>query len=409
MSEVTPHRSVDRLAAIDAPPSPPARTRPTHPQGWEPGISWDGAAGTVTAEADAGPDADPALWAEIVRDWGINPATTEIVDGSAQLRAYDAPIGNGETKRVKYYRVSVRARRSATDAADIEAIKRTVTRRKPKRTPAPSARRASLVVALSDWQIGKGEGGGTARTVDQIVSAREALVEHVCTVGPLESVVLLGLGDLVEHCSGHYASQAFSTDLDEREQLRVARRLILSFVDAVLGVAPHVVLGAVPGNHGERRQNGKAYTRSTDNDDLAVVEQVAEIMAANPDRYGDVSTVLADGLTLTLDVSGVVLGATHMHQATGGGGPEGKAARWWSGQALGRTPIGDADMLLSGHYHHLHVSESTGRTWMQAPAIDPGSKYWTEATGQASPPGMLTVVVGADCGRRGWERLEVLG
>ena len=101
----------------------------------------------------------------------------------------------------------------------------------------------------------------------------------------VSTVYLVGLGDLVEQCSGHYAMQSFQTDLDRREQMRLARRLILRFVDLLVGAGYKVVLGAVPGNHGENRNSaGKAYTTWTDNDDLAVFDGVAEVCAANPVR-----------------------------------------------------------------------------------------------------------------------------
>ena len=31
--------------------------------------------------------------------------------------------------------------------------------------------------------------------------------------------------------------------------------------------------------------------------------------------------------------------------------------RFWSGQALGRQPVGAADLLISGHWHHLRVQQ----------------------------------------------------
>jgi hypothetical protein len=200
--------------------------------------------------------------------------------------------------------------------------------------------------------------------------------------------------------------QTFAADLDRREQARVVRRLILAYVERMAPLVPRVVLGAVPGNHGENRNSsGKAFTTWTDNDDLAVVEQVAEVLAANPDRYGHVSCVLADSLTLTLDVCGVVHSWAHGHQNRGG---PGKVEDWWTKQAMGRTPVADAQILATGHYHHLRVSEATGRTWFQAPAMDPGSEWWTQQTGQSSPAGLLTYVVGAACGARGWSELAVL-
>ena len=77
-------------------------------------------------------------------------------------------------------------------------------------------------------------------------------------------------------------------------------------------------------------------------------------------------------------------------------------------QVMGRQPVADATLLLSGHYHHLIVSEATGRTFVQVPAMDGGSEWFTATTGQHSPPGMLTLGVGTAYGPRGWGDLAVL-
>jgi hypothetical protein len=85
-------------------------------------------------------------------------------------------------------------------------------------------------------------------------------------------------------------------------------------------LAPRIVLGAVPGNHGENRNSsGKAYTTATDNDDLAVFEGVAEILAANPERYGHVHTVLAEALGMAIEnVAGVLETQAHGEGITQG-------------------------------------------------------------------------------------------
>lgn len=404
MSEVD-----DVLAGESRNFGPPTR----HPQGWEPGIAWDGASGELTT----GPMAEapsPLVWAELVADWGLDPATTEIVPGSVQVRGWDANVGGGELQRLRYYRATVRQRTATAedDRVDIDALCALVEKRKPYSPPAGSGDRA-LVVCMSDWQMGKGEGGGTEAIVGRICSAIDALptrIKNLKKAGtPVDQVYLLGMGDLVEQCSGHYAMQTFTTDLDRREQMRLARRMILRAVETVAPLVSAVVLAAVPGNHGENRNSaGKAYTSWTDNDDLAVVEQVAEILAANPDRYSHVSTVLADDLTLVLDIAGVPVGLAHGHQMRGSGHPAGRVHKWWEGQALGRQPVADAQILVTGHLHHLIAAETTGRTHLQCPAMDGGSAWWTSTTGQHSPSGMLTFTVGTACSSRGWCDLKVL-
>jgi hypothetical protein len=61
-------------------------------------------------------------------------------------------------------------------------------------------------------------------------------------------------------------------------------------------------------------------------------------------------------------------------------------------------------LLITGHYHHLRVTQSGRKTWLQAPALDNGSEWWARETGATSPAGLLTLTVG----RGGWDRLRVL-
>jgi len=352
---------------------------------------------------------EQGVWAELIADWGLNPTETEVIEGSVQVRAWDTHDG----RRLRYYRATIRKATAGTDQPDIDALCRMIEKRRPTKIATTEAPRAVLC-CLSDWQLGKGEGGGTEATIERILVAAAELVARIKELSkagrPPATIYLVGLGDLVEQCSGHYPSQAFTTDLDRRSQMRLARRLILHYVDSVLPLAPRIVLGAVPGNHGENRNSsGKAYTTATDNDDLAVFEGVAEILAANPDRYGHVHTVLAESNTLVLDVAGVPVAFAHGHKANGGGHPAAKLEGWWKGQVMGRQPVADAAILITGHFHHLIVSETTGRTFMQVPAMDGGSEWWTDQTGQNSATGTLCLGVGEGYGARGWGDLIVLG
>lgn len=409
----------DDLLAISTVPDR-APQRGSHPKGYEPGVRWDADKGAGQIRTGPLPDApDEALWAEIVADWGLDPNVVTVDMKRVEVRGWDAPVGNGEIKRLRYYRAGLIATSSAPgrDDGDVVALCRAAAKLRPVKAPVVDGERA-LAVVLSDWQAGKGEGGGTEATVERVVNALGALkrrLAELAKVGrPVSRLYLCGVGDLVEQCSGNYPSQAFTVDLNRRQQMRVARRLILRHVDELLGSVPEIVLVAVAGNHGENRNgDGLAFTTPDDNDDLAVFEQVAEILAANPDRYGSVSVMLADQLAVTVDMCGVIVGLTHMHQASRGSTPQAKVEEWWRGQALGRNEqgIGDADLLITAHYHHLQVSESTGRTWMQAPAQDGGSRWFRDRTGQSSPSGLLTVGVGAvylaETGRP-WGDLAVL-
>jgi len=176
-----------------------------------------------------------------------------------------------------------------------------------------------------------------------------------------------------------------------------------------------IILTAVPGNHGENRRNGKAFTDWLDNDDLDVFTSTYRCYLKNTERYANVSMPQFDGLvqedlTITLDICGVPVTFAHGHQfgKGNGGGTVAKIEAWWKGQVMGRTPAAYSAILFSGHYHHFVASEGTGRQVFQCPAMDGGSKWFTSQTGANSPAGMLTVGIGLDYGSRGWGDLLII-
>jgi len=408
---------VGRVADLMAQQGPPERivAPPELPKGWEPGVVWSNStdSGTITTDATTTPP-DAAIWRELIADWGLDPDALEVVDGSIELIGWDSPIkGTDQRQRLKRYKARLRRKRDVDDTVDIVALCRAAERRKPPKRTAVDHPERAMVVALSDWQVGKGEGDGTPATVALITESFDNLVDHLAEQKRnnrcIDVVYLVGMGDMVEQCSGHYPSQAFTVDLNRREQMRVARRLILNAIDRLVDKGYRVVVSAVPGNHGENRNgDGKAYTTVDDNDDLAVFEQVGEVLAANTERYSQVTLFLPSELSMTLDVCGVPVGFAHGHGARGSGHPVQKIEKWWTGQVMGFQPVADARILVTGHYHHLLVVESTGRTHFQCPSMDGGSAWWTASTGQTSPAGMLSFVVGSGCGARGWDNLRVL-
>ena len=385
--------ALDDILAVQQDLSTPKRPKREHAEGWEPGVSWDGQQGTITSTAmpaDNAPD-----WDSILRIWGLDPEQFSVVE-PVLFNVWGDPQGTLN----RQWKGKV-VQRKAAAGADFNALLAEVKRYKPKR-PAPATGEVALLVALSDFQMGKGEGGGSAAIVERFLAGIgevEVRWRELVKAGrPLERLVIVGLGDLFESCAGHYAMQAFQADLDRREQTTVLRRMLVRALTQWASFAPRIVVAAVPGNHGENRQQGKAFTSFGDNDDVAVMEQVAEIMRANS-AYDHISFVFPKNeLTLTLDVHGTIVGLAHGHQV------KGSAESWWGKQAFGLQPIGDADILLTGHYHHLVVKQSGARTHFQAPALDGGSQWFTEQAGVVAPAGLLTLTVGPS----GWDDLRVL-
>jgi len=351
---------------------------------WTPGVEWTGTEGTLTTDTVAG---DPA-WEQILRAWDLDPAEFQIVE-PVLFNSWGGPDGllNRQFK--------ARVIRRSSAPVDLEALVREAMRKKPKKRTIEGE--ATLSVVLADWQIGKADHGGVEATIERVLAGRDGVLARARELRkmgrPVSRLNVLWTGDSIEGCLGHYPSQTFAVELDRRDQVKVTRRLL---AESLQSWAPHfeeIIVAAVAGNHGENRNGNKAFTGTQDNDDLAIVEQVSEILAANPDAFGHVRFAIAsDALTLTIPCEEWIIGITHGHVARASGTAEAKLRRWWEGQAAGRQPIGDADILVTGHYHHLRVADWGGCVWLQAPALEGGSEWWRVATGQASQIGMLTFV-----------------
>lgn len=272
---------------------------------------------------------------------------------------------------------TVDLREEAEKAAEVARIYAYAFGADPKRTAG---------CLLADWQLGQCDGGGLkeqVRRISQIGTGMCAEVARLRRAGtPASNILLVGLGDLVEGCDGFYATQTFGVQADRRGQVTMARRLLNKIIAECLTTGLPIQVAGVAGNHGENRRNGKSFTGPGDNDDLAILEQVHDIWAAQdaPVTF----TIPRDRLNLVMEVQGHVVGLTHGHLARSGANPVAKVENWMKSQALAREPIGDADIIIQGHYHHTIVADIKGRLFIQAPAMCDRSQHFAESYGLVS-------------------------
>ena len=373
----------------DGPPVVPRREREAL---WRPGVEWKGEEGTLTTPAGIG-DAHPD-WAHVLAVWDLDPERFAVVE-PVLFNAWDAPGPEGAILRMKQWKARViRRKQDTSPTLDVEQLLADALKAKPAK-PAPPGEGVFHVV-LGDWQIGKSDGDGLRGTVTRIRQAIfdvEGRVRELRRIGrPLGTLFVEWTGDSVEGCTGFYAMQTFGVELDRREQTKVTRRLLRDALMRWSRLFDSVVVLAVGGNHGEQRNSrGKAFTTFGDNDDLAIVEQVGEVLAGNPDAFGHVRIVIPpDHLAVTAEAAGWIVGVTHGHVSRGSGTAEIKLRRWYEQAAGGKQPVGDADILVTGHYHHLRVADWGGCVWAQCPALDGGSEWWRMTSGESSAPGVLT-------------------
>lgn len=401
----------DRLASVEsgAVIAEGSKTR-THPTGWEPGIVWDPIkGGTVTA----GPftaEPDQAIWDELIKDWGIDPATTEIVDGTVQLRGWDGQVGGGVVQRMKYYRATIRPRAASGRSLDLEALYKETLKAKPKRGVKKKEGDTTALFALSDWQCGNPDFGGIEKLIEAIADLTESIPQRVADLRrqgyEIGTVALAGLGDLIEGTCGFYPAQQYRIEIDRREQLKLVRRGLRDIIMAVSPNVEEVKVIAVGGNHGENRKDGKAFTTVGDNDDVAVFEQVAEILNAHPDFNNIKWRIPGDEIAVAVELSGKLVAFTHGHVARGSGNAAEVMWNWWRNQAMGRAyaSIADADMLITGHYHHLSIKEQESRLVAVTPSLTNVSEYFANSAGVRTQPGTMSMLIRPD----GWGELSVI-
>lgn len=377
------------------------RDRPAHPSGWEPGVEWNGKSGTLTTHPSEAP---PHAWDDVLRVWDLDPDMFEVVE-PVQFRAWDVFAGrdqDGEPifKRMFYYRATIRTRRpGGVDVADLLSA---VDRWKPAKRNQVTTSGDAFTVVYADMQIGKWEAsGGTQRTIDRVLALTDQAVteyRQLARRGDVGPVALVFPGDGCEGFVSQGGRLVWRTDLAPSEMVRVYRRLLMHAVLAFAKHAPAVSVLAVPGNHDETTRT--VATRHDDSWDLEAASAVRDALDMQPEKFGHVTWHFPgpDRDVITVDLAGTVVAVAHGHQTKGG------AEKWWAGQAHGMAPAGDATLLLTGHFHHVRVTQTGHKTWVQAPALDNGSQWWARETGAAAPAGLLTLTIG----RGGWDRLRVL-
>ena len=340
-------------------------------------------------------------WDEELRSWGYDPAKYEVVE-PVRMSTWEAQTKNG-VQQMWAYRAQIRSKSGLADT-ELEALTKPVrdTRKKPRERPSGSH---TLVLPIGDWQIGKDDGDGLEGTVARIEEMFDTVLETVSqfrkqgiSIGHL---LVASLGDLGEGCIGHYEQQTFSVLLDRRDQNKVIRRLARNMLMKLAPEFEQVTVAAVAGNHGENRRGGKSFTTTNDNDDVAIWEAVAETLSIRPELYGHIKWLLPKGeLSVSLEVNNHIVGLAHGHQARSG-----DIGRWWQGQALGNLATSDADILLTGHFHHFRCVEvAKGRWHFQCPAMDGGSNWFSESSGRGSTAGQMMFLLNND----GWSHLLLI-
>ena len=376
-----------RLADLASPgpqPDPYQRQRKPYPDGWQPRVEHDESGGyLVTAPSQSAPEHDQAL-----RDYGLDPSQWVVT--SRRISRWQVYGGDWlEAARLSFAPRSL----SASTKADADQLVETIGKWKPRK-PVKASRVAAtgtFFQPTGDTQIGKVDGDGSEGTVGRFLSQLDESVDRY-RKHPAEVVALPWLGDCIEGIWSQGGSLRMRLDLAPAEMVRVYRRLIWAQVRAFAAIhAGFIEIPVVPGNHDETVRTGdRMSTRYDDSWAIDGASAVADGCAENPDLRDRVRFIFpkSDQLGIVREYDGLAVGMTHGHQF--GRDP----FKWWDAQAGGRTPLGDADILMAGHLHHLHIKDHGGsRLFFQIPALDGGSQWFQHRHGQDSPPRLVTFTI----------------
>lgn len=261
-------------------------------------------------------------------------------------------------------------------------------------------RGGAYCLCLADFQCGKAQEarGGTAELVSRVRSIIRQARAAVAAEKPAEAVIF-ELGDVCEGNANHTSqSQLAANDLSQAEQLEVCARLILEAVAALAPLVPKLTLVCVRSNHGEERRGGQAVGRG----DFGIlvgrtIAAALELAGAEWAARVRVTTQNALETGILTHVQGVPIAAFHGHYAKS----EKNLSTWIAQQAggVGEHAAGacyrEARVVLHGHFHHLRIEQSRGRTIIGCPSLEAGSAWVERASGEYSEPGAVAFRVRA--------------
>lgn len=249
----------------------------------------------------------------------------------------------------------------------------------------------ALIICWSDLQIGKVDHrGGVDALLQRVENVKAQVVAQVKKEKPAR-IVFMDVGDLVENFSNAANLQQLRTnDLSIMQQLDLAATIIWDFLSTLAKYVPDITYASVGSNHCQWRVQKQVVGVPTDDWGIFIGRQLARLseVAGLSIKFYEPAT---HDESLTLDVFGHRLGLAHGHQVNR---PEG-IPDFWRKAAFGSSPISAATVLVTGHFHHLRVTElgatadGRSRFWIQAATLDNGSGWYMRTSGEDSQPGLV--------------------
>lgn len=364
------------------------------PRGFQSGAHYDADKGTASVIAHVDLiGADEAKYREqITKQTGMNvPDDREVVLTSVRLWNQ----GDTENRHLTFRIVARSAACGIEDLTELVKLARGNERRKPIKAT-ERALTQTRVIGLTDEQLGKVDRHGGTEAFFKRLGTLLELLDAECKREPAEDAVVLLGGDMIEGFE-NTGSQSFTNDTSHPAQLTIAHGYLVEALTRIASRFERVRVLAVPSNHGAWRKGKDNLGKPGDDYGLAIVKMVADALAMS-ERWGHVEFILPGEweVSCAIQVRDDVLALTHGHIGNTFS-PEG-FKKWFLGQVAGDAPIAQATIIVSGHYHHRRYWPmgnlgNRERVHIQMPAMDGGSSWFTNSSGEWSHPGIWTAVI----------------
>ena len=340
-------------------------------------------------------------WTAILVGFGLDPDVFEVADDTVRMSKWQSSkrLENGDRDLIWLYSYKARFRRKSLTVLadnDIDEMRSRVAKWKPstKTVVKPSdGVPCTFVFNWADLQLGKSAGGGVAATVERMIASIGAGVKRIKELQRaghnIEGVAFTNMGDPFEGCDGNYASQLFTVEITQRQQLLLGIDLFAKAITTLAPLTPQLDVIGVLCNHGEwMRRGGKQVTSDSDNSGGFLLDALYRILDGHVPNLK--WTIPHDEMVTTKVLSDVNVAFAHGHKMSG------KKVDWFNAQSIkilredGREP----DLWVTAHLHHLEIVDHGAYTSLQCPSLDGGSKWFADSKGVWSTAGVLTFLVG---------------
>lgn len=351
-------------------------------------------------------------WSPILRSFGLDPNVFMVVDDKVRMSKWQQSRRTDDGDRDVIWLYSYKAifkRKAGVYLSEDELTKYRTDLNKWKPTKFQNKLNdnpTTFVVNWADWQLGKSAGGGIDATIARVLESFDKTVARIKELRKLgrniDEIVISNMGDPIEACTGHYASQEFSVQATQRQQLLLALDLWTLGVKTIAPLAEKVKFVSTLSNHGEwQRRNGKNFTTDSDSADGFLADTLKRIFEGTD--FVTEWIIPHDEMCVQIETNNVPIAFTHGHKITG------KEIDWLRGQSIKllRDHSKEPKLWVTAHKHHVKLDDF-GPWWrFQCPSLDGGSKWYEDSAAAWSTPGTLTFIVDPK-NKNYWSDMEVL-